>query len=62
MFKAVADGRTALPVEPVTGEKRIQEIARLLGGEESGIEGGRENQVAYARQLLGTGRRRANAG
>jgi len=62
VFKAEAGGRTALRVEPVTGEKRIQEIARLLGGEESGIEGGRENQVAYARQLLGTGRRRANAG
>lgn len=62
VFKAESGGRTTLRVEIVEGEGRIQEIARLLGGKESGIVGGLENQVAYARQLLGSGQSRAEAG
>jgi len=53
--KAVAKGRTTVKVDPIPGEARVEEIARLLGGRQSGgVEGGAE-QVAYARQLLGRG-------
>ena len=53
--KAIQDGRTSLRVVPVPGEARVEEIARLLGGKKGGGEGGVEQQVAYARQLLGKG-------
>ncbi len=53
--KAVQDGRTSLRVVPVPGEARVEEIARLLGGKKGGGQGGVEQQVAYARQLLGKG-------
>ncbi len=51
--KSVSAGRTILQVVPVPGEARVAEIARLLGGDKSRIEGGPDQQVAYARQLLG---------
>jgi DNA repair protein RecN (Recombination protein N) len=45
--KETADGRTVSAVEPVAGEERVSEIARMLGGsEEDGVA--RE----HARQLL----------
>ena len=53
--KSVTDGRTVLQVVPVPGEARVEEIARLLGGDKSRKEGGADQQVAYARQLLGYG-------
>jgi hypothetical protein len=42
-------------VVPVPGEARVVEIARLLGGDQSRAEGAADQQVAYARQLLGRG-------
>jgi DNA repair protein RecN (Recombination protein N) len=53
--KAVVDERTVLTVGPLTGDERLAEIARLLGGE--GAEGataetGSGSRVAYAKQLL----------
>ena len=53
--KSVFAGRTVLQVVPVPGEARVEEIARLLGGDKSRKEGGADQQVAYARQLLGHG-------
>jgi len=53
--KSVSGGRTVLQVVPVPGEARVEEIARLLGGDKSRLEGGPDQQVAYARQLLGRG-------
>ncbi|MCK9994843.1 MAG: DNA repair protein RecN, partial [Candidatus Krumholzibacteria bacterium] len=53
--KMVTGGRTVLQVVPIPGEARVVEIARLLGGEKSGIKGGSDKQAAYARQLLGQG-------
>jgi DNA repair protein RecN (Recombination protein N) len=55
VVKTVAAGRTTLSVGPIPGEARVEEIARLLGGRQSGGKGGTEKQVAYARQLLGRG-------
>jgi DNA repair protein RecN (Recombination protein N) len=53
--KAVLGGRTVLRVVPVPGEARVAEIARLLGGDKSRAKGAADQQVAYARQLLGHG-------
>ncbi|MEN8005482.1 MAG: hypothetical protein ABFS42_00590 [Candidatus Krumholzibacteriota bacterium] len=53
--KSVTGGRTVLQVVPVPGEARVEEIARLLGGDKSRVAGGPDQQVAYARQLLGHG-------
>jgi DNA repair protein RecN (Recombination protein N) len=55
VVKSVDAGRTTLSVGPIPGEARVEEIARLLGGRQSGGKGGTEKQVAYARQLLGRG-------
>ena len=46
--KREADGRTVSDVEPVSGEDRVREVARMLGG-------GAEEGVAvdHARELLG---------
>jgi DNA repair ATPase RecN len=40
-----------LDVFPLTGADRLQEVARLLGGEKGG-GADRQEQLAYARQLL----------
>jgi DNA repair protein RecN (Recombination protein N) len=53
--KIQTGGRTVVQVVPIPGEARIEEIARLLGGNKSGAAGGVEKQVAYAKQLLGHG-------
>lgn len=53
--KAMNGDRTTLRVVPIPGEARVEEIARLLGGRQSGVKGGTDKQVAYARQLLGQG-------
>ncbi|PIE76159.1 hypothetical protein CSA17_03685 [bacterium DOLJORAL78_65_58] len=49
--KQVTGGRTSVLVRRLDGEDRIEELARLLGGE-SGTGGDRAAQRAYARQLL----------
>lgn len=54
VHKAVSQGRTTVSVEPLEGAARVQELARLLGGE-SGAGENRDAQVAYARQLLAEG-------
>jgi DNA repair protein RecN (Recombination protein N) len=53
--KVVTGGRTVVQVVPIPGEERVVEIARLLGGQKSGVKGGTDKQAAYARQLLGKG-------
>lgn len=50
--KHVSGGRTSVSVRKLDGEARIEEVARLLGGE-TGSGGDRDAQRAYARQLLG---------
>ena len=58
--KSVTGERTVLTVTPLAGEKRLAEIARLLGGPEGGQEGAEEagesgaagSRLAYAKQLL----------
>ncbi len=52
--KSVHDGRTTVTVEPLDGVRRVDELARLLGGEQGSGEN-RLAQVAYARQLLTEG-------
>lgn len=47
--KTVRDGRTSLTVTQVSGEERVEEVARLLGGAEAGDA---QRQRAYARELL----------
>ncbi len=47
--KSVRDGRTTLMVQAVTGEERIDELARLLGGTDAGDT---DRQRDYARELL----------
>jgi DNA repair protein RecN (Recombination protein N) len=59
--KIVAGGRTSVAVAAVAGEARVAEIARLLGGEEADGADGGESRTAYARQLLGDGRRAAGS-
>jgi len=54
--KSVAAGRTTVAVDELTGEDRVAEVARLLGGEDAGTADGGESRIAYARQLLGEGR------
>jgi DNA repair protein RecN (Recombination protein N) len=52
--KAVTAGRTSLKVRSVVGPARIEEVARLLGGE--GYAGGDgAAQLSYAQELLATG-------
>ncbi|MBK8166223.1 MAG: hypothetical protein IPK64_09690 [bacterium] len=50
--KAARGRRTVLAVAEVTGEERVQEVARLLGGS-VGSAGSPAAQDAYARELLG---------
>ena len=45
--KTTAKGRTFTEVSPVSGEERVTEIARMLGGRE-----GSEKRLALARELL----------
>ena len=45
--KAVVDGRTLSRVEPIDGPRRVQEIARMLGGEQISAA-----SLAHARELL----------
>lgn len=52
--KRVEDGRTTLRVHALHDEARIQEIARLLGGEGFGGED-TDAQLVYARELLAAG-------
>jgi DNA repair protein RecN (Recombination protein N) len=59
--KDVAGGRTAVAVAGLTGEERVEEIARLLGGDDAGSADGGQTRTAYARQLLGAGRRAAGS-
>jgi len=54
VHKGLFEDRTTVSVEPLTGARRVDELARLLGGE-SGAGKNREAQVAYARQLLDEG-------
>ncbi len=46
--KAARDGRTTSQVEPVAGEARVQEVARMLGGASG-------TSLAHAQALLGAG-------
>ncbi|HPF69593.1 MAG TPA: hypothetical protein PLQ13_02890 [Candidatus Krumholzibacteria bacterium] len=48
--KAARGDRTAVVVERLEGEARLQEVARLLGGDGAGDAAGR---LAYAAELLG---------
>ncbi|MDY0110593.1 MAG: hypothetical protein RBT60_11740 [Candidatus Krumholzibacteria bacterium] len=55
--KRVLDGRTTVSLAPVTGNDRVQEVARQLGGE-GWQRGDAAAQIHYARDLLaaaGTG-------
>ncbi len=52
--KSVHGGRTTVTVEPLDGVRRVDELARLLGGEQGSGEN-RAAQVAYAKQLLAEG-------
>jgi DNA repair protein RecN (Recombination protein N) len=47
--KEERDGRTVSTVDPVDGEARVQEIARMLGGRTAGVA------LEHARELLGVG-------
>ncbi|MFH1844397.1 MAG: hypothetical protein ABIF77_14450, partial [bacterium] len=59
----VRDGRTKLTVRQLSASDRVEEVARLLGGEGWG-EGDRGAQHSYAMDLLRTGQatRRAAIG
>jgi DNA repair protein RecN (Recombination protein N) len=48
VFKQLQDGTTTSQVQVVTGEQRVAEIARMLGGER--LSG---TTLAHARELLG---------
>ena len=50
--KAISGGRTTLTVGALSPAKRVEEIARLLGGQMSGSQAAL-SQMDYARQLLG---------
>jgi len=52
--KRVQGGRTSLAVEVLTGENRVAEVVRLLGGDAADREDP-ETRRAYARQLIGAG-------
>jgi DNA repair ATPase RecN len=52
--KSVQGGRTTVTVEPLDGVRRVDELARLLGGEQGSGEN-REAQLAYASRLLAEG-------
>lgn len=60
--KSVTDGRTSVTVTQLEGTARVQEVARLLGGDETGTADGGASQVAYAQQLLGEARSAAGEG
>ena len=45
--KEVESGRTVTTVDPVEGEDRVQEVARMLGG-----DGAKSIAVEHARELL----------
>ncbi len=53
--KSVRNERTTVTVEPLEGQRRVDELARLLGGER-GSKDNRDAQLAYARQLLFEGK------
>ncbi len=53
--KGVVDERTVLTVTPLAGQDRLDEIARLLGGDEAGAKGAAGSRLAYAKQLLAHG-------
>lgn len=57
--KRTVDGRTEVRVETVTGDERVAELARLLGGESAGKA---DHRDAYARELLQGGDRRVGRG
>ena len=48
IVKTVADGRTRTTIEPLDGPGRVEELARMLGGETIG-----DQTLAHARELLG---------
>lgn len=50
VVKRTRGDRTTVAVERLTGPERLQEVARLLGGEGAGD---RDRQLAYAAELLG---------
>ncbi len=52
--KSIDEGRTSVTVNPLLGQARVDELARLLGGQQGAGEN-RDPQVAYARQLLAEG-------
>ena len=45
--KSAAKGGVSSSVQPVAGEARVQELARMLGGSPSGAS------IAHAQELLG---------
>jgi DNA repair protein RecN (Recombination protein N) len=53
VFKRVQGGRTHLQIQALSGEERVAEIARLLGGEGFG-QGDWDTQRSYAVELLKT--------
>ncbi len=60
--KSVTDGRTSVNVTELEGAPRVQEVARLLGGDETVTADGGASRVAYAQQLLGEARSAAGEG
>ncbi len=54
VHKSIEEGRTTVSVETLAGSRRVDELARLLGGE-SNLGDSRDAQVAYAKQLLSQG-------
>jgi DNA repair protein RecN (Recombination protein N) len=48
VIKTESDGRTKIEVEQLEGERRVTDLARLLGGEQL-----TEFSLANARELLG---------
>lgn len=62
--KSIRKGRTSVTIEPVEGDARVRETARLLGGDLGADNTARDlsdSQLDYARRLL-EGRWRAGAG
>ncbi len=53
--KGIVGERTVLTVGQLSGEERLSEIARLLGGENADITDAAGSRLAYAKQLLAKG-------
>jgi len=53
--KSLTSDRTVLSVQSLTGQGRLDEIARLLGAEKSGAQEAADSRLAYAKQLLAQG-------